>query len=200
MIKIGLELEEFCVSNETNEIVLVPERSNIPLDGCGWLIEYRSQPCNDITEAVHSLFADKYRNKKKLEAFGVRGLLEPIAIPSKKVREGARRRFRKEVQGFNNIYKYTSHRNTAREATAAVHISVTYNRDFIGQRPINGMFDYAHFIKYMDSQFKDEIKSTKRNPGFYQVKDFGRFEYRSLPNNISLSKLIDVVNDYNFII
>lgn len=197
MIKIGLELEEFCVDKESSNIILIPKVANIPHDGCGWLIEYRSQPCYDITEAVYSLMAEEHRNISLLEKHNIIGLRVPVAKPAKDVRRAARRRFIKSCETFNNIYGHKCHRNNQSEAVASVHISITSSikRD---NSDINRVWDYCDFIRYMDKAFAEEINGSKRRPGFYELKDDGRFEYRSLPNNISLNKLIDVVSSYDF--
>jgi hypothetical protein len=44
-------------------------------------------------------------------------------------------------------------------------------------------------IMSFDNTFKDEIRKSGRNPGFYEVKGDGRIEYRSLPNNVDMGKV-----------
>ena len=197
MFRIGLELEEFCIDNRNKEITLIPENSNIPYDGCGWLIEYRSEPCKDIVEAVFSLRAAEYKASGLLKKFGVHGARNPVMKPSKDVRMSARKRFTKRLVAFNNIYGYKCHKNTLAEAVAATHISITFSTEGKHGR-INHIWDYADFVRYMDKAFEQEITDAKRRPGFYELKPDGRFEYRSLPNNIDLDKLIQVVSKYKF--
>ncbi|MBV5346764.1 hypothetical protein JZU46_00825 [bacterium] len=197
MFRIGLELEEFCVDNKSKEVVLIPKDSNIPHDGCGWLIEYRSEPCKTIVDAVFSLKADEYKAKNLLTKFGVTGVRSPVMKPSKDVRMSARKRFIKSLVKFNNIYGYKCHKNTLSEAVAAVHISITFSVDGKNGR-VNKLWDYADFIRYMDEAFEKEIAESKRRPGFYEIKSDGRFEYRSLPNNIDLDKLMQVVSRYRW--
>jgi len=196
MFRIGIELEEFCV-NKDKEVVLIPKDSYIPHDGCGWLIEYRSEPCTDIVDAVFSLRAHEYKTTEKLKKFGVSGVREPIMKPSKEVRMAARKRFIKSLVKFNNIYGYQCHKNTLAEAVAAVHISVTFSTE--GKNgSINKVWDFPDFIRYMDNKFEKEISEAKRRPGFYEIKDDGRVEYRSLPNNIDLTKLMYEITKYKF--
>lgn len=197
MFRIGLELEEFCVDKKSNEIILIPKDSNIPHDGCGWLIEYRSEPCKDIVDAVYSLRANEFKNAGLLTKFDVKGVRQPVMKPSKEVRMAARKRFIKALVSFNNIYGHQCHKNTLVEAVAAVHISVTFSTEGKHGR-INKLWDYADFIRYMDTAFEKEISEAKRRPGFYEIKNDGRFEYRSLPNNIDLNKLMQVVSRYKF--
>lgn len=59
---------------------------------------------------------------------------------------------------------------------------------------INECFDYITIFKKLDEAFAEEIKEAKRLPGFYEIKSDGRIEYRSLPSNVSLFKVIDVIN------
>ncbi len=197
MFRIGLELEEFCIDKSSKEIILIPKDSNIPHDGCGWLIEYRSEPCKDIVEAVYSLRAAEHRAQGLLKKFGVCGARNPVMKPSKEVRMAARKRFIKSLVAFNNIYGHQCHKNTLAEAVAAVHISITFSTEGKHGR-INQIWDYADFIRYMDDAFASEINESKRRPGFYEIKPDGRFEYRSLPNNIDLDKLMLVVSKYKF--
>lgn len=196
MFKIGLELEDFCM-NANDEVILVPKDSGIPHDGCGWLIEYRGEPCSNIVEAVFSLRAAEYKAIALLQKHKVHGLREPICKPSKDVRLAARRRFIKNKVSFNNLYGHKCHKNSLSEAVAAVHISVTLQEE--GKyKPVNRIFDFADFIRYMDNAFAQEIKDSKRCPGFYELKGDGRFEYRSLPNNVNQEKLMSVISGYTF--
>ena len=198
MFKIGLELEEFCIDKKTEGVILVPKDSGIPHDGCGWLIEYRGDPCSDITDAVYSLYAKEHKARPTLDKFNVYGLRLPVMKPSKEVRLAARRRFIKSLSKYNNIYGHDSHRNSMAEAVAAVHISVTFSAEGKNNNRINKVWDFADFIRHMDVRFAAEIKDSKRNPGFYEIKSDGRVEYRSLPNNVDLNKLIEVVSAYKF--
>lgn len=55
------------------------------------------------------------------------------------------------------------------------------------------VFDFISVIRSLDTLFSKEIKDTKRVPGVYAIKDgqYGkRIEYRSLPANIDLDKLL----------
>ena len=52
------------------------------------------------------------------------------------------------------------------------------------------MFDFVQIIRKLDEAFKGEIKAAKRLPGFYEIKPDRRVEYRSLPNDVDLGKII----------
>ncbi len=196
MFRIGLELEEFCVNGE-KEVILIPKESNIPHDGCGWLIEYRSDASKDIVDAVFSLRAHEYKTIETLKKFNVSGARIPVMKPNKTVRMAARKRFIKGLVQFNNIYGHQCHKNTLAEAVAAIHISVTFSVE--GKHgSINKVWDFPDFIRHMDKKFAEEISAAKRRPGFYEIKSDGRVEYRSLPNNVDLTKLMYEVNAYKF--
>ena len=92
--------------------------------------------------------------------------------------------------------------------TAGIHLSVTdeqtetvmsYDRDG-GQNnktvSHNVLWDFSSLFRLLDKMFVNEIKDSKRNPGFYELKYDGRIEYRSLPTNIDYGKLIDVVHEW----
>lgn len=196
MFRIGLELEEFCTDAEGN-IILVPKNSNIPHDGCGWLIEYRGEACSHIIDAVYSLRAAEFKASALLQKAGVKGVREPVMKPSKDIRLAARRRFIKNIVAFNNLYGHKSHRNNMSEAVAAVHVSITMSEEAKYGRT-NKIWDFADFVRHMDKAFAEEIKAAKRRPGFYEIKSDGRFEYRSLPNNVDQHKLMTVINSYTF--
>ena len=59
------------------------------------------------------------------------------------------------------------------------------------------LFDYVSLINKLDEAFKQEIVRSGRTKGVYAIKngELGdRIEYRSLPNNIDLDKLIKTLN------
>lgn len=57
-----------------------------------------------------------------------------------------------------------------------------------------GTFDFVEIIRNLDSEFKDEITTANRQPGFYSVKDDIRVEYRSLPNFVSQINPTTLIN------
>lgn len=194
MLKMGLE-KEFFLKNRAGEFVICPE--HIPMDGCGYLAEARGLPFSNITEAVYSLQADVHRIKEQTDEAKLVLDDSPIGKVDKRVRMQARRLHVKEPIKFQNLYKYEDHRHGATETPAGVHVSFTAPKtEYAGDKKvtINGLFDYVRLFKGMDAAFAEEIKKSKRNPGFYEIKTDGRIEYRSLPANVNLNKVIDVVS------
>lgn len=198
MLKFGIELEAFLVDKD-NKPVLVPQC--LPQDDCGFLVEFRGKPSTSIRDAVASVIAerwmveDRIASTRELIEYGL--LLSPTMVVGRDVRDAARRIHSKGVVRERNLYKYTHHRNKQTEATAGLHISFTNpcNRH-VGDNKFceyNSMFDFPHLFRCLDEEFAETIKGAKRNPGFYELKDDGRVEYRSLPCTVDLRALINSV-------
>src|SRR3990167_513941 len=205
MIKFGLEKEVFLIDIHSKVPCVVP--MTIPHDNEGVQVEFRGFPHECFTEAVYSLLANenvvtRLIEKKYPDTYAL--LKEPLVLIPKEVKLKARRTYVKEILHYENIYGYLNHRQKHNEATAGIHISFTDEYSFnynvmrndhecvdtlIYNRPV----DFVKYIVALDRAFKVEIKNAKRNPGFYEFKSTGRVEYRSLPNNIAIDKLIDVV-------
>ena len=193
---IGLE-REFLVANvgSPDRFIVVPD--GLPADECGLLAEARGQPFSSVEEAVFSLQADSYRLTKQFEAKGLVLVDLPIGKIDKQARLQAARCYDKGRTKYENLYGYEAHRNAMTEQTAGIHISFTSPQAYLNsnneRNSINAMFDWAKIFIGLDKEFATEIKAAKRNPGFYELKQDGRIEYRSLPNNVNLNKLIEVL-------
>jgi hypothetical protein len=192
----GLEKEFFVMPNgTTNSPILVP--SNIPKDECGYLAEARGLPSPSIEQAVYSVKAECYRIETLLETQNLIADDTPILKISKELLIAAQRQNVKGLIQYNNLYGHQCHKNKANEVTASVHISFTKPETSIRNDTAftyNAMFDYVDIFKKLDAAFAEEIKAAKRNPGFYEIKQDGRIEYRSLPSDVNLHKVIDVIN------
>lgn len=194
-LNIGLE-QEFFVTNAAGELVVVP--AELPHDECGLLAESRGLPFNSPEEAVFSLSADVYRLRAQATKLGLTLHYSPSVMTiTRQMRQQAARIYAKGVVKQENIYGYEFHRNSASEQTAGIHISFTnphnYPRDNGGSYTVNQMFDYVKIFTGLDKAFATEIKEAKRNKGFYELKEDGRIEYRSLPANTDLGKVIEVL-------
>lgn len=203
MLKIGLEKEFFVLRN----LIPVVCPTQLPYDGSGLLAEARGDAYHSVYKAVCSLQADclLLEDKvKKLNAGDFEGSLTLSASPAvmkidRTTRLQASRQFEKGLTQYQNLYGYQFHRNSQSEQTAGVHISFTYPMDFTGKDgnvfTLNRMFDWVQLFKKLDVAFREEIKESKRNPGFYELKTDGRIEYRSLPANVDMNKVIHVLNE-----
>lgn len=196
-LKFGLEKEFFCLSTEDKSVSVVPK--GMAADSCGWLVEARGNAFTNIVDAVFSLHADIHRLVKEAGGKGVILVDTPLLKVPRDVRVAAARASAKGLISYENLYGYQHHKNTGLDATAGVHISftrpVTVDRGEGRESGIlNGMFDWAKIFIGLDKAFAAEIKAAKRLPGFYELKDDGRIEYRSLPANVDLNKVMDVVH------
>lgn len=197
-LKFGLEKEMFVMPNGTeNNPILVP--NGIPKDECGYLAEARGLPSNDIVEAVYSLKAAEYKIETALHKIDLIADDVPILKLPRELFIAAQRSNVKGLIKYNNYYGYQHHKNKHNEAIASVHISFTCPKvhcvDQNTNFTYNQCFDYIRIFKALDKAFAQEIKEAKRLPGFYEVKPDGRIEYRSLPSNVDLSKLIEVIDE-----
>jgi len=192
----GLEKEYFIYKDGI--ITSVPINL-LPYDECGYLVEARGKPADNILEAVYLLKAEEHKlYAKAMENHYVLIVLPLDKIPPK-LSLKLRRQFTKGITEYQNLYGYEAHRNGSL-VTAGLHISFTNPRTIKNKEGydivVNGMFDYIQLFRLLDKEFKDEIKESKRNPGFYELKSDGRIEYRSLPNNVNLDKVIDVITKW----
>ena len=199
MYKYGLEKEFFVKDAEGN---LDIPFNGFPTDGYPLLVEARGQPADSIRDAVFLLMSECCR-LEKIAAENKQVLVsDPVQPISRTLRALAGRdhRLNKSVDTSGNIYGYLRHRNAISEGTAGVHVSVTrperiYVKDAVTVER-NKIWDFAAFVRCMDIAFAVEIRAAKRNPGFYEIKSDGRIEYRSLPSNVDLFKVVDIVASF----
>jgi hypothetical protein len=209
-VKYGLEQEFFVAKRVLDGQLIYVGGLDATLtpDECGFLAEARGQPYGTIREAVFSLMADVYRLEQAANKLG----LELVEVPNATVPEAeilkSRRQFSKGVLSYQNLYGHEAHRN-GRKKTAGIHISFTKPKVFTysvkdGANPdeedryterfeYQPLWDFVQVFRKLDKAFEKEIKEARRNPGFYELKPDGRIEYRSLPNNVDLKKIIDVI-------
>lgn len=218
MLKLGFELEFFCrtpfENTENGEVggqyCLVP--SGLPFDECGWLVEVRSEPHTSIRKAIALLEADVAEETLRATKKGVILVREPLAEISRELKVKAARSRTKGLLRYKNIYGFETHKCSTKLATASLHISFTNQqiKTFTKERYVvdgkfirvteatetfnyNSFIDHAKIIVGLDKAFAAEIKAAQRNPGFYEVKSDGRIEYRSLPNDVNLEKVREVL-------
>lgn len=206
-MKLGFEIEAFCTDQVGNPI-LVPDK--LPMDECGWLVEVRSQPDENVTRAIYLLKAESEIVQKQADKANVKLEFVPLMEIPRDLKVKAARRSGKGQISYQNVYGFETHRNSSKLATASLHVSFTNEKSYTHQKrwivnggselrddvfKYQGFVDHAKFIVGLDRAFKTEISKAKRNPGFYEVKPDGRIEYRSLPNDIDLDKLASVLKE-----
>lgn len=201
-MKYGLECEFFVSTKGKKKTFVGNLDHTLTPDECGFLAEARGRPHDSIREAVFSLMADIHRLEDAAKTLGLNLVRIPYAdVPYDQVLE-SRRHFAKKTIEFQNLYGHNSHMDEEKK-TAGIHISFTCQKThfFQWQKKNEERFDYqpnwdwVQPFRYLDKAFEKEIKQARRNPGFYELKHDGRIEYRSLPNNVDLMKVITEVEN-----
>ena len=195
-MRYGLEQEFFVYDDQQN--LVGPLLHDFTPDECGFLAEARGRPQNSICEAVFSLKADVFRLQQMATKHKMVLDSSPCTIVPHSILLACRRKFVKGTLDYQNLYGYQEHRKTNKK-TAGIHISFTEEQAiFDGNHKlittINRMFDWVQIFRKLDKAFAVEIKAASRYPGFYEIKSDGRIEYRSLPTNCDLMKIIEVLS------
>lgn len=195
-MKIGLEKELWLIGTDGKPFIIP---SSIPHDDCGLLVEARSKPCDDVTEAVYSLMADETRirnqvaTQRALPNNPLNGAMlndSPIQKIDRRTEIEVQRNYVKGAIRWQNIYGIRLPSNRRGTMTAAIHVSFTNPTITERNGTVNKMFDFVTLFRGLDIAFAEEIKTAGRKPGFYEIKDDGRIEYRSLPANVPFETLI----------
>lgn len=195
----GLEKEYF-LTDSKGKLIAVPT-DKLPFDSCGVLVEARGKPYDNIREAIFSLLAEEDRIKTIVKNLGYNLIESPFEKIDKELKYLLMRTFDKGTIKYNNLYGYLKHKTGENIINAGIHISITEpirvkrENDY---HIVNKNIDWFRFFKYLDTCFKEEINQSRRNIGFYELKNDGRIEYRSLPNTINLTKVIDVIEQYKW--
>ena len=193
-MRVGLEKEFFLLKDGKPQSLAtdtLQSFGSLPCDECGWLVEARGQPFNSIIEAVFSLKADIYRIENKVSKLNsnlqtsdsLPYILsdEPIMKVDRSTKLKCSRYFAKGLTKYQNLYGHESHRNSLSEATAGVHVSFTCEQTYRDrenvERHYNPNWDWLQLFIKLDAAFAEEIKASKRRPGFYELKSDGRIEY-----------------------
>lgn len=220
MIHYGIELEFFIKDKEG---VLVPAyKQTYNLDGNPLIGELRTAIHSNIIECIFELKMKLFVERKLLADKGFNLVLEPqIEVDGtliKSLRSDASYINRKEheVLEEKSIYGKDTGKvlpTKTYKASLQVNMSDNYTFDYDrweqitvenksrwrrenASRSHSEVFDYFSIISKLDKQFATEIKEAKRVKGVYAIKDGlkgKRIEYRSLPNNIDLDKLINAL-------
>lgn len=190
-MKYGLESEFFVTYNGEIQVM---NKWPLPADECGVLAEARGKCENDILHAVFALKAEIFRMQKIAEEKGLIMFNDPSFLKiDRKVRLEAMRHFDKGRIHYENIYGHDHHKTGQGVIHCGLHISFTQQKEIETKDriiTINELFDFVKIIRRLDKAFAQEIKEAKRMPGFYEIKNDKRIEYRSLPANVNLDKVI----------
>lgn len=222
MRKFGIELEFFVKTLQTNTIVPAYTVTN-NLDGNPVVGEIRTGVHNNIVDAVFDLKKLLFIEKETLREKGYVLCLDPIikvdAEFLKSLRKDKRYTTRKENEPLDELSVYGNGKTgklVPREVyKAALQVNMSENTTFSyleyekitiddkfkyqsksASREYSRVFDYITPIMALDKKFSSAIAATNRVKGVYAIKEGilgDRIEYRSLPNNINLDDLIEVL-------
>src|SRR3990167_4053679 len=105
MIKIGFELEAFCLDGATP--CLVPH--SLPMDECGWLVEIRSGPHHNVVKAVHLLKAEQKIVEAQAKKAGVVLCYSALMEIPRVLKVQAAKQHGKGLLKYQNVYGYETH-------------------------------------------------------------------------------------------
>jgi hypothetical protein len=185
MLRYGFELEGFL---ERDNQVVIPNK-HFPVDGFPGLVELRNVGGASLEES-YSKILTQYLSLPK--DHGTVNFARPEHVFSGKDMQALRAHsvFQKDLLQIKNIYG-KSPRRLGNKTLAALQINFSnqINSEWVDEkgnrRPASyGLLDVYHIVSRLDKEFENEIRSTKRQPGMYAIKDYFRLEYRSLPNSV----------------
>lgn len=188
----GLELEFFM---KIKDKYVAPTRGGLlTTDDCGYLAEARGDKHAKPREAVALLQAAIDRLKKQARLSGI--ILE--RVPTAPVEKELLRTLLR-ARGKNISHSFFAHGGCYRSSKprAGLHIHFgTLDDVFDSHGKIITTFpkiaNIPRVIHILDTAFKEEIAEASRVRGEYEIKPHG-FEYRSLPSDVDLNKVITVL-------
>lgn len=200
-ILIGLELELFNLLPMMDKII-IPER-NLPVDGCGAIVEFRSKPYADVYDATFEIHKLIKKETDKSDRFSPVSL-DPVKYNRHKfTQEEWRQACKQSNKDYSitpqNIYGYKP--RLLPRSTVAVSLQLNFSNQLAAAYSSKerdypaayGMLDTHQLIQTLDREFKKEIEEANRIPGEYAIKDNGiRLEYRSLPANVFFEKNLEL--------
>ena len=183
MLKFGFELEGFYRNAEG---VIAPPPPTLPTDGFPGLVEARTFGGAEIERAAMALAKDLVQPSFNVVDFTVC----EHKFTGRDLQVIRARTNIKEAVVINNIYGYSPRLlNNRTLASFQINISDSDPVNYIDKdnRPQTvyrqNLLDIPEIVRNLDEEFRQEIKDSKRQPGWYAIKDGkSRLEYRSLPN------------------
>ena len=182
-LSVGFELEGFRFDSTRSNIIL-PKTSD-PVDGFPGLVELRNYGGGEVMKQLLSLVGSYLALE---DSANVCFQTFEYKFPAVLLHELRRRTgITKEMLHVRNIYGLAPRNYPKHQASFQISLSnkksfyYTDSNKESQTAEYNAVFDYVSVIRKLDEEFKYEIKTSKRRPGFYALKE-GRVEYRSLPN------------------
>jgi len=206
----GIEFEYF-IFDDKNEFVPAFEAGG-STDGNPLIGELRTGVNKSLIDSVFELQKLIYLEEQRLKSKGFRiGSVQEVKLSnellqrlrsSEKYIDNKQLEFLKEYSVYGkktgrvlpkNIVKASFQINVSDNATKTIHYTEDKERK---EEPFtySKVFDFYSIIKGLDNLFAEEIRTSKRVPGVFAIKEGSkgnRVEYRSLPNLIDVNKLLE---------
>jgi len=194
----GIEVEFFL--KKKGQLVY-PADYGIPYDGFPVLGELRTSVHSDEYLLIGEVMGLLAKYKAKAKYGGAQLIVAPRWEYSRdEMREVMRRpELSKGPAKEMNLYKLKP-RQDNEHIYAGLHVHFSGTKSYYStnkcekcERDTSSIVTYGHLdipaiVRYLDELFFKEIVDAGRTIGEYEMKPYG-FEYRSLPNNVSLDKL-----------
>jgi len=189
--KIGIEKELWLLDN--NGIIQEPAIYDFPYDEFGFLIELRTSPFSNAEELLVDF-------KQRLHILEVKAKMLGFVLSDKPNMPRPERLIEYLAIKYHhdglpdltaNIHTgvKSSHATGIFEGylTAGIHIHFSRHDQF-GRRV---QLPIEIIVRKMDWNFKSVVLEANRILGEYEIKQHGGFEYRSLPTNAPIEKVVD---------
>lgn len=191
MKTIGFELELFVTKNK---IIISPGIMDLPHDNNGMLLELRGNPSKSIEEAYYSIFAKLAELESKLKGLVVdkkANWIEKTPEILKTQREYIRKNGNTKDISWENMYNLEPGNKNITHFSAGLHIHLKSEKEYSTRKDnvafshkYPELFDFNKDFRSIENEFSKDIKKAERELGFYELKDDGRVEYRSLPASL----------------
>lgn len=208
--EVGLEKELFLLKG--NDIV-EPAQFSFPYDEMQFLVEIRSLPSDRAYPVITTLYEQELQYQLRANKFGMKLNDYPYRFMDSEFVKHIEDTYhiRKFPDFTQNIYNkhgvdgpelYQSHHlgvfpeestksplngDMLYRLTAGVHVHFS-SRDSETGKPIE--LPIENIVKQMDESFAGDIEKTKRIKGEWEPKLNYGFEYRSLPSNVDIVKVV----------
>lgn len=188
-MKFGFELEAFYL-NDMGRVTLPP--TGYPVDGFPGLVEIRTVGGQGLDEAYFEVLRMVGPKIDRL------WFASGYTFTPEERRELRKREWRKEPWDIQNIYGKKP-RALRDKTIASFQVNVSHeeaaaytDKNGVYHRPIYGLLDVPRIVRALDKEFKHEIATSGRQQGEYCIKNNVRLEYRSLPNTVFKTDIVEI--------
>jgi len=192
--EVGIEREYFLLDSSGN--IVEPALFGFPFDEFGFLVEMRTLPYTSPLALLENLNQLIKAHKAQAEALGLKlHAFHRHPIPKEFIEYLSKKYHYDSLFDFTaniNVGTIGSHATGLEESgeyyigTAGIHIH--FSRKTEDGRRVQ--LPIYKIVSKMDAKFIEIIRKTRRKLGEYEVKAHG-FEYRSLPTNADIEKVIN---------